>query len=99
MDRAPECAGTDTGLLRGSVRIATVAVPRRLDVIETIAGAPLWELGIASRDEVFRGAAGPLVLAAYRSQCRRPVDGQAGGPVEVQVAREAPDTDEPHPDR
>src|SRR4051812_45286911 len=51
--------------------------------VATLAGAPLWELGIVSRDEVLRGAAGRAVLAAYRSQCRGPVDGQDRGRVEV----------------
>jgi DNA-binding transcriptional LysR family regulator len=37
--------------------------------IATLAGAPLWELGIASRDEVLRGAAGRAFLAAYLEHC------------------------------
>jgi DNA-binding transcriptional LysR family regulator len=36
----------------------------------TIAGAPPWELGIVSRDETLRGAAGRAFLAAYLTQCR-----------------------------
>jgi DNA-binding transcriptional LysR family regulator len=43
--------------------------------VATLAGAPLWELGIVSRDEVLRGAAGRAVLAAYRAQSRGPVEG------------------------
>jgi hypothetical protein len=35
-----------------------------------IAGAPPWELGIVSRDETLRGAAGRAFLAAYLAQCR-----------------------------
>ncbi|MGY1738641.1 LysR family transcriptional regulator substrate-binding protein [Geodermatophilus sp. SYSU D00684] len=51
--------------------------------VATSAGAPLWELGIVSRDEVLRGAAGRAVLAAHRSQCRGPVGGHDRGPAEV----------------
>jgi DNA-binding transcriptional LysR family regulator len=36
----------------------------------TIAGAPPWELGIVSRDDTLRGAAGRAFLAAYLEQCR-----------------------------
>jgi DNA-binding transcriptional LysR family regulator len=36
----------------------------------TIAGAPPWELGVVSRDETLRGAAGRAFLAAYLEQCR-----------------------------
>jgi DNA-binding transcriptional LysR family regulator len=36
----------------------------------TIAGAPPWELGIVSRDDNLRGAAGRAFLAAYLEQCR-----------------------------
>ena len=42
--------------------------------VATLAGAPMWELGIVTRDEALRGAAGRAVLARYRSQCRRAVD-------------------------
>jgi DNA-binding transcriptional LysR family regulator len=34
--------------------------------VATLAGAPQWELGIASRDEALRGAAGRAFLDAYR---------------------------------
>jgi DNA-binding transcriptional LysR family regulator len=37
--------------------------------IATLADAPLWELGIASRDEVLRGPAGRAFLAAYLEHC------------------------------
>jgi DNA-binding transcriptional LysR family regulator len=37
--------------------------------IATLVDAPLWELGIASRDEALRGAAGRAFLAAYREHC------------------------------
>jgi DNA-binding transcriptional LysR family regulator len=38
--------------------------------VATLAGAPLWEIGVAFRDETLRGAAGRAFLAAYRKQCR-----------------------------
>jgi DNA-binding transcriptional LysR family regulator len=38
--------------------------------IATIAGAPPWELGVITRDESLRGAAGRAFLAAYLQQCR-----------------------------
>jgi DNA-binding transcriptional LysR family regulator len=38
--------------------------------VATLAGAPFWELGVASRDKTLRGAAGRAFLAAYREQCR-----------------------------
>jgi DNA-binding transcriptional LysR family regulator len=37
--------------------------------IATLADAPLWELGITSRDEALRGAAGRAFLAAYLEHC------------------------------
>jgi DNA-binding transcriptional LysR family regulator len=37
----------------------------------TLAGAPLWELGVITRDETLRGAAGRAFLAAYLDRCRR----------------------------
>jgi DNA-binding transcriptional LysR family regulator len=37
----------------------------------TIAQTPDWELGIVTRDESLRGAAGRAFLAAYREGCRR----------------------------
>ncbi|SFL24330.1 LysR family transcriptional regulator [Geodermatophilus ruber] len=36
--------------------------------VATLTGAPLWELGIVTRDETLRGAAGRAFLAAYREQ-------------------------------
>jgi DNA-binding transcriptional LysR family regulator len=36
----------------------------------TIAGAPPWELGVVSRDDNLRGAAGRAFLAAYLEHCR-----------------------------
>jgi DNA-binding transcriptional LysR family regulator len=38
--------------------------------VATLAGAPQWELGIVSRDEALRGAAGRAFLAAYLAHCR-----------------------------
>lgn len=37
--------------------------------LATMADAPVWELGIAYRDEALRGAAGRAFLAAYREDC------------------------------
>jgi DNA-binding transcriptional LysR family regulator len=39
--------------------------------VAAIADAPLWELGIASRDEALRGAAGRAFLRAYLDDCAR----------------------------
>jgi DNA-binding transcriptional LysR family regulator len=50
--------------------------------VATLAGAPMWELGIVTRDEALRGPAGRAVLARYRSQARMPVDGPGSGPAE-----------------
>jgi DNA-binding transcriptional LysR family regulator len=36
----------------------------------TMAAGPIWELGVVSRDENLRGAAGRAFLAAYLEQCR-----------------------------
>jgi DNA-binding transcriptional LysR family regulator len=44
--------------------------------VATIAGAPPWELGIVSRDEALRGAAGRAFLAAYLEQCRERIPGR-----------------------
>jgi DNA-binding transcriptional LysR family regulator len=38
--------------------------------VATLADAPPWELGIATRDETLRGAAGRAFLDAYRQQWR-----------------------------
>jgi DNA-binding transcriptional LysR family regulator len=37
--------------------------------LATLAGAPLWELGVAYRDETLRGAAGRAFLATFVEQC------------------------------
>lgn len=37
--------------------------------IASLAGAPLWELGIAYRDDALRGAAGRAFLATFMEQC------------------------------
>jgi DNA-binding transcriptional LysR family regulator len=41
--------------------------------VATLAGAPTWELVIASRDEALRGPAGRAFLEAYRRHCREAV--------------------------
>jgi DNA-binding transcriptional LysR family regulator len=43
--------------------------------VATLADAPPWELGIATRDEALRGAAGRVFLDAYRQQIRNGVSG------------------------
>ncbi|MGZ4547559.1 MAG: LysR family transcriptional regulator [Frankiaceae bacterium] len=48
--------------------------------VATLAGARMWELGIAARDDGPRGAAGRAFLAAYRRQCRDL--GRPGRPAE-----------------
>jgi DNA-binding transcriptional LysR family regulator len=37
--------------------------------VATLADAPMWDIGIASRPAALRGAAGRAFLAAYREQC------------------------------
>jgi DNA-binding transcriptional LysR family regulator len=43
--------------------------------VATLGGAPTWQLGVATRDEALRGAAGRAFLDAYRRQCRERVGG------------------------
>ena len=43
----------------------------------TLAGAPVWELGIITRDGTLRGAAGRAFLAAYLDRCRLVTAGQS----------------------
>ncbi|GAB3308360.1 LysR substrate-binding domain-containing protein [Geodermatophilus aquaeductus] len=38
--------------------------------VATLGGAPTWQVGIATREEALRGAAGRAFLNAYRDQCR-----------------------------
>jgi DNA-binding transcriptional LysR family regulator len=50
--------------------------------VTTLAGAPLWEIGVATRDEKLRGAAGRAFLNAYLEGCtelRGSADGS--GPI------------------
>jgi DNA-binding transcriptional LysR family regulator len=42
--------------------------------VTSLADAPDWELGIVTRDENLRGAAGRAFLDAYRQQCRKAAD-------------------------
>jgi DNA-binding transcriptional LysR family regulator len=52
--------------------------------VATVAGAPIWELGVATRDENLRGAAGRAFLAAYLERCasaRHEDEGEAFPPV------------------
>jgi DNA-binding transcriptional LysR family regulator len=57
------------GISYGPHACVDVDMFRSLDVA-TMVGAPVWELGIVSRDETLRGAAGRAFLAAYLAQCR-----------------------------
>jgi DNA-binding transcriptional LysR family regulator len=57
------------GISYGPRACVDVDMFRSLDVA-TMVGAPVWELGIVSRDETLRGAAGRAFLAAYLAQCR-----------------------------
>ncbi len=43
----------------------------------TLAGAPLWEVGVIARDESLRGAAGRSFLADYLDRCGRSAPGSA----------------------
>ena len=58
-----------TGISYGPRACIDTEMFRGIDVA-TIAGAPLWQLGVVSRDEALRGAAGRAFLAAYLEQCR-----------------------------
>jgi DNA-binding transcriptional LysR family regulator len=42
----------------------------RIDLV-TLAGAPAWDLGVVTRDDGPRGAAGRAFLATYLSRCRQ----------------------------
>jgi hypothetical protein len=44
----------------------------------SLASPPQWELGIATRDQNLRGAAGRAFLAAYLQRCRGGVADPAG---------------------
>jgi DNA-binding transcriptional LysR family regulator len=37
--------------------------------VATLADAPVWELGVLTRDDALRGAAGRAFLAAYLEHC------------------------------
>jgi DNA-binding transcriptional LysR family regulator len=49
----------------------------RIDLVP-LAGAPSWELGVVTRDDGPRGAAGRALLATYRSRCRQRPDDLPG---------------------
>jgi DNA-binding transcriptional LysR family regulator len=56
------------GMAYGPLVCLKEEVSRDLDVT-TLAGAPLWEIGVATRDEKLRGAAGRAFLSAYLEGC------------------------------
>jgi DNA-binding transcriptional LysR family regulator len=58
-----------TGISYGPQACVDSEMFKGIDVA-TIAGAPTWELGVVTRDESLRGAAGRAFLAAYLEQCR-----------------------------
>jgi DNA-binding transcriptional LysR family regulator len=49
----------------------------RIDLVP-LAGAPLWEFGVVTRDDGPRGAAGRALLATYLSRCPRQRDDPPG---------------------
>jgi DNA-binding transcriptional LysR family regulator len=51
-----------------------------------LAASPYWELGIASRDESLRGAAGRAFLATYLRRCRGRAVDPAGGEHQTPAA-------------
>ena len=56
------------GMAYGPLECLKEAMSRDLDVT-TLAGAPVWEIGIATRDEKLRGAAGRAFLNVYLEGC------------------------------
>jgi DNA-binding transcriptional LysR family regulator len=56
------------GITYGPLECVDEEIFGGLDVARLV-GAPEWELGIATRDEALRGAAGRAFLAAYRESC------------------------------
>jgi DNA-binding transcriptional LysR family regulator len=56
------------GVAYGPLECLKEEVSRDLDVA-TLAGAPLWEIGVATRDDKLRGAAGRAFLDAYLEGC------------------------------
>jgi DNA-binding transcriptional LysR family regulator len=57
-----------TGMAYGPLECIKEEISRDLDVT-TLAGAPLWEIGVATRDATLRGAAGRAFLNAYLDGC------------------------------
>jgi DNA-binding transcriptional LysR family regulator len=59
-----------TGISYGPAACIDQETFDRLDLVP-LAGAPSWELGVVTRDEGPRGAAGRALLATYLSRCRQ----------------------------
>jgi DNA-binding transcriptional LysR family regulator len=59
-----------TGIAYGPLECLT-ATPFHPLGVATLAGAPFWQVGVATRDEALRGAAGRAFLAAYLDDCRQ----------------------------
>lgn len=53
----------------------------------SLAGAPEWELGVVTRDDLLRGAAGRAFLAAYLERCRPVAPAPATTPAAVTTSR------------
>jgi DNA-binding transcriptional LysR family regulator len=56
------------GVAYGPLACINGEISRDLDVI-TLAGAPVWEIGVVTRDAALRGAAGRAFLDAYLEGC------------------------------
>ena len=56
------------GMAYGPLECLKEEMSRDLD-LTTLAGAPVWEIGVATRDEKLRGAAGRAFLNAYLEGC------------------------------
>jgi DNA-binding transcriptional LysR family regulator len=56
------------GMAYGPLACLEEELSRDLQVT-TLAGAPMWEIGVATRDERLRGAAGRAFLNAYLEGC------------------------------
>jgi DNA-binding transcriptional LysR family regulator len=74
--------GRGMGISYGPRACIETVVSGAVDIV-TLADAPHWELGVVSRDDALRGAAGRAFLAAYlnRSLTGGPVAEQVTGPA------------------
>jgi hypothetical protein len=78
------------GVAYGPLECLKEEVSRDLDVT-TLAGAPLWEIGVATRDDKLRGAAGRAFLVAYLEGCAELRPGAArSGSIPDDLHRRSP---------